>query len=99
MLAHFVGFGKQKNADIKYISNILLVLIQEAIRLKLNSIDFARTALEIKSSVGAQSEQLYCLYFTIPRYTIILFYICCNVCNRKMSGTVKEAPFKRQNPL
>ncbi|MBL0259545.1 MAG: N-acetyltransferase [Saprospiraceae bacterium] len=99
MLAHFVGYRKQKNAGYQIYSNILLVLIQEAIRLKLNSIDFARTALEIKSSVGAQSEQLYC-YISHHSKIYNHFIPMLLQCLQPENEWVERSPFKKgKSPL
>ncbi|MGB3198985.1 MAG: GNAT family N-acetyltransferase [Saprospiraceae bacterium] len=60
MLAHFLGFEKKGNQREKVYTNILLNLIEQGIEHKISTIDFGRTALEIKSSVGAEEEKLFC---------------------------------------
>ncbi|MBK7468694.1 MAG: GNAT family N-acetyltransferase [Saprospiraceae bacterium] len=48
MLAHFLGFEKKGNQREKVYTNILLNLIEQGIEHKISTIDFGRTALEIK---------------------------------------------------
>jgi len=57
--AHYLGFDTENNYKYQAYLNILLDIIQIGIESKAKEINFARTALEIKSSVGAQPEQLY----------------------------------------
>lgn len=51
---------KKGNQREKVYTNILLNLIEQGIEHKISTIDFGRTALEIKSSVGAEEEKLFC---------------------------------------
>lgn len=51
--AHFLGVDHEVNREYQVYLNILYSLIDMAIYHKMEIIDFARTALEIKSSVGA----------------------------------------------
>jgi len=51
--AHFLGVNHEANREYQVYLNILYSLINMAIYHKMEIIDFARTALEIKSSVGA----------------------------------------------
>lgn len=53
MEAHYLGYDKSKNAARQIYLNMLYDLIKEGINASANKIQFARTALEIKSSVGA----------------------------------------------
>ena len=53
LAAHFLGYELAVNKRRKLYLNILLDIVEFAIREKTGSISFARTALEIKSSVGA----------------------------------------------
>ena len=58
--AHFLGYDKEYNHDMQLYLNILYDIIRIGIELKLPKIVFARTALEIKSSVGAVPARLFC---------------------------------------
>ena len=68
MDAHFLGVDNSFNRDYQVYLNILYDLVETAINGKAKHIDFARTALEIKSSVGAVAQDL--LYFFKHRSTI-----------------------------
>lgn len=54
MLAHFTGFDTERNKKLDLYLNMLIDLISQAISFKVVELDFSRTALEIKSSVGAE---------------------------------------------
>lgn len=56
--AHFVGIDYQLNRSLGIYQRMLYDYIQIAIENKLNTINFGRTASEIKSSVGAIPEHL-----------------------------------------
>ncbi|MCB9353827.1 MAG: GNAT family N-acetyltransferase [Lewinellaceae bacterium] len=58
--AHFLGYDKEHNHDKQLYLNILYDIIRIGIEGNCSSIVFARTALEIKSSVGAVSHDLWC---------------------------------------
>ena len=57
--AHFLGFEPAYNHSHKLYLNVLLNLVKQGIDLKSERIIFSRTAMEIKSSVGAEPENLY----------------------------------------
>ena len=59
--AHFLGFANETNRKYQVYLNILYDLIKLGIELKAGHINFARTALEIKSSVGAIPVDLFYL--------------------------------------
>jgi predicted N-acyltransferase len=58
--AHFLGYDRELNHDRQLYLNILYDIVRLAIESGAHSINFARTALEIKSSVGAEPLPLYC---------------------------------------
>lgn len=58
--AHFIGYKKSMNKSHELYHNILLYYLQDAIQYKIKQIEFARTALEIKSSLGAIPIDYYC---------------------------------------
>ena len=58
--AHFLGFDASYNRSHQLYLNILYDLVEEAIAAGCKTATFSRTALEIKSSVGAEAEHLYC---------------------------------------
>ena len=51
--AHFLGYNVQLNSNYQLYFNILLVLVEQAIESRSQFLNLSRTALEIKSSVGA----------------------------------------------
>lgn len=59
--AHFLGFDNATNRKYQVYLNILYDLIKQGIENKAGYINFARTALEIKSSVGAAPVDLFYL--------------------------------------
>ena len=58
--AHFLGYNKSLNHEYQLYLNMLYDMIRVAFDSGCQKIVFARTALEIKSSVGAEPEQLLC---------------------------------------
>lgn len=58
LVAHFLGYEEKENREMQVYLNMLLDIVQFAIENGFNSIAFARTALEIKSSVGATPRNL-----------------------------------------
>ncbi len=58
--AHFLGYRKEYNAEYQLYLNMLYDMVRVTFESGCNKIVFARTALEIKSSVGAEPEQLLC---------------------------------------
>ncbi len=58
--AHFLGYEKSLNHDYQLYLNILYDIIKIGLESGSKQVVFARTALEIKSSVGAVAHDLYC---------------------------------------
>lgn len=56
--AHFIGYDVSLNSKYNIYFNILLGLIKEAIQTKSRFLNLSRTALEIKSSVGAEPHEM-----------------------------------------
>ena len=57
--AHYLGFDAQHNRTHQVYLNILFDIIRVGIDTSVKKVNFARTALEIKSSVGAKPEPLH----------------------------------------
>ena len=57
--AHFLGYREKLNRDHQLYLNMLLNIIEFAIEEDFETIFFARTALEIKSSIGAEADDMY----------------------------------------
>lgn len=60
MHGHFLGYSRDHNKEFELYHNILLHMLGQGIRQGVREINFGRTALEIKSSIGAVPEELYC---------------------------------------
>jgi hypothetical protein len=58
--AHYIGFRRSLNHKHQLYLNMLLDIVREGIWQQVRQIHFARTALEIKSSIGAEAEELFC---------------------------------------
>lgn len=91
--AHFLGFDNSLNRTHQIYLNILYDLVRHGIADKAGYINFARTALEIKSSVGAVAVDLFYLgkhtnSFKNTLFTPILAYF-----NPKVEWTPRS-PFK-----
>lgn len=57
--AHFLGFNQEANRENQLYLNMLYRLVDEGIARKAREINFSRTALEIKSSVGAEPHDTW----------------------------------------
>ncbi len=58
--AHFLGFDHSLNRQHQIYLNILYDIVKIGIQKRVEKIVYARTALEIKSSVGARPHEMYC---------------------------------------
>jgi len=62
LIAHYVGFESEVNAEQKIYQRMLYDYVAEGIEKKLPAIHLGRTALEIKSTVGAEREDYFLLF-------------------------------------
>jgi len=60
--ANYLGYDQTVNRDHQLYLNMLYDMVVSAIQGEAKVLDFSRTALEIKSSVGAEPEDLYCYF-------------------------------------
>lgn len=60
MHAHYLGFDQSLNRKYHLYHNMLFDLLEQAIKGGHKRLDYGRTALEIKSSVGAVPREYYC---------------------------------------
>ncbi len=58
--AHFLGLDQSVNHEHQVYHNILYDIVREGIEGGFEKVVFARTALEIKSSVGAVAHEMHC---------------------------------------
>ncbi len=56
--AHFLGYNRDENYQHQLYLNILLKLVQRAIYLQKKELCLSRTAMEIKSSIGAEGFEM-----------------------------------------
>jgi hypothetical protein len=76
LLSHFIGYDEDVNREHSIYMNILLGLIKNAIDLKVKELFYYRTALEIKSSVGAEPRDMYCyLVHHNPVVNLLVRYV------------------------
>lgn len=61
--AHFLGYDLEVNRNKQLYLNMLFDMIEEGIKQKVKKIFMSRTAVEIKSSVGAEAVDIYCYLF------------------------------------
>lgn len=59
--AHFLGYDMSKNHANQTYQNILYSILEESINQKVKKVNLSRTAMEIKSSVGAIDKTLFLL--------------------------------------
>jgi hypothetical protein len=57
--AHFLGYDPTENTECQIYLNMLYDLIDDGIRMRVKQIDMSRTAIEIKSTVGAVPHDMY----------------------------------------
>lgn len=57
--AHFLGYNLEKNTAFHIYQNMLFDLIAQAIDKGVKKVDLSRTAIEIKSTVGAVPQDMY----------------------------------------
>jgi hypothetical protein len=58
--AHYIGINYELNDEFKLYQNILCELIKAAIENKVIQLNLGRTAAEIKTTVGAKAQDLFC---------------------------------------
>lgn len=91
--AHFLGLEHSLNRSHQLYLNILYALVRMGIYRKVEKIDFARTALEIKSSVGAVAQEFDCYLRHRNRISSELMKLVFDYLNPKEEWTPRS-PFK-----
>ncbi len=91
--AHFLGFEQDRNRDCQVYLNMLFDLLKFGIEQGVHRVVYARTAMEIKSSVGAEPIDMFCYIRANNRLTNkilppILEYL------RPPDDWVPRSPFK-----
>lgn len=90
--AHYIGFNYEFNVKLNLYQNILYSLINDAIINKCTSVNLGRSAAEIKSTVGAIPENLYC--YIKPQNTISKLFLNPFIDLLKPSHWIPRNPFK-----
>lgn len=93
MEAHFLGFEQEYNRECQVYLNMLFDMLQFGIEQGVRRVVYARTAMEIKSSVGAEPIDMFCYIRANNRLTNkilppILEYL------RPPDDWVPRSPFK-----
>jgi hypothetical protein len=92
LIAHYVGFNSEINSEAKLYQRILFDYVEEGITKQLSAIHLGRTALEIKSTVGAEAENYFLLFHSDNWFyrTVGNYYV------KRLSATMYEArsPFR-----
>lgn len=76
--AHFLGYNKQVNKSCQLYYNMLLDMVKHGIENNFEEVEFARTAMEIKSTIGAEPRDLK-IYIKHPNFLL----------NKLVSGVTK----------
>lgn len=91
--AHFVGYDNSLNKKHELYQNILYAYVKDAIQIGSPKIYFGRTALEIKSNIGARPYELICYMKHVnPVYNFILKPF---VKNLQPKDWIMRNPFKK----
>ena len=93
LYAHFLGFDQNLNQEHQIYLNILYDLIQLGLNLNTLGLDLARTALEIKSSVGAEAQTMTCYIRHQNRLSNKLVQLVLHYMNRQEAWQARH-PFK-----
>ena len=96
--AHFLGFSEKNNHPNQLYLNMLYDIIELSLQKEgVQRVVFARTAMEIKSSVGAEAQDLYC-YFRHPIRIVNRFFpAAVNYLEPKVEWQARH-PFKDSTP-
>jgi predicted N-acyltransferase len=92
--AHFLGFELAYNHSHQLYLNMLFDMIRQSLDLGAHRLVFARTALEIKSSVGAVPEQLLCYIRARNRVPNQLIEPVLQLLRNDTAPWVQRKPFK-----
>ncbi len=92
MDAHFLGYSIKRNAAHQLYLNMLYFMIEDSINANTTVLHMSRTALEIKSSVGAKPQQLelYVKHYSKPLNKLV---------KNLLKITVPEVEWKERSPF
>jgi len=95
MEANFVGLNYEYNLENCIYQNILYYDVKTAIERKVKKLYFGRTAMEIKSTVGAEPHEL--LLFVKHNNSITNSIVGSFMANLKQPAWIQRKPFKEAN--
>ncbi len=95
MEAHFMGFKNAFNASHHLYLNMLYDMVADAIHARVHTLHLARTAMEIKSSVGAEPEYYHCFIKHLHPLANWLMPYCIRFMEPQADWTPRH-PFRRQ---
>lgn len=93
--AHYIGFDYEINKEIDLYQNILYNFLEQAISLKKKKLNLGRTASEIKSTIGAQAQELTC--YIKPQNTVSRLVLSPFISFLQPSAWVPRNPFKEES--
>ena len=93
--AHFLGFEKRLIRSAQLYLNMLYDILAEGIEGRYESIVYARTAMEIKSSLGAEGHDMHCYLKHQNTFTNRLLPSILNVLKPEKEWEPRN-PFKKQ---
>ncbi len=93
--AHFVGFKNAFNASHHLYLNMLYDMVSDAIHARVHTLHLARTAMEIKSSIGATPEYYPCLIKHLHPVANWLMPYCIRFMEPEANWTPRH-PFRHQ---
>lgn len=94
--AHFLGYEPAYNPSRQIYLNMLYHLVALALELGVEELVFGRTALEIKSSVGAEPEEMHCFLRHRSPLPNSLLALLIDYLEPKVAW-VQRSPFKRSS--
>lgn len=92
--AHFLGYNLEKNEEKQIYLNMLYRMIELGITLKQSKIILSRTAIEIKSSVGAVPMEMSCMFMHTNAIANRFFGPLFSLYNPTPEEYVIRSPFK-----
>ena len=92
---HFLGYDQSYNASHQIYLNMLFWMVEETIKWKAQKLELSRTALEIKSSIGAEPLDLSILTYSPQKLTNKILKQLVDIFTPKLDW-VPRNPFKDQ---
>lgn len=91
---HYIGIDYEVNESLNLYQNILYDYVQEGILNKVTTINFGRTAAEIKTTIGAKPQDLIC--YIQPQNTLSKLLVTPFIEFLKPKQWIPRNPFKEE---